>query len=75
MRWKIYTKKATVYSENAIKLGYLSYEHTGKSWEWCWYQEEIIRMSPKNLREVTKMQRRLTKIKPVQNPTKARCKK
>ena len=44
-------------------LGNLKYERVGAHMHWCWYQEQLIRMSPGCLQEVRDKQKELLKKK------------
>ncbi len=51
------------YNKDSELLGNLVYERVGRHMHWCWYQENLIKMSPGCLQEVRDKQKELLKHK------------
>lgn len=53
----------TAFNKKGEELGWLQRERVGQWMQWCWYQEQDIRMSPGCLQEVRDKQKELFKTK------------
>ena len=64
LTWKEdYDKVYHAYNDSKELLGYLQYERVGAHMHWCWYQMDMVNMSPGCLQEVRDKQKELLKVR------------